>query len=215
MDTAKIKRETLILSTALVFLTDPVLQKLFVHYHFSHLMVVGLTRIAQTVMVLWIILLFEKSVWSLGLAADQFFEGIRKGAVWSLSFAVVAVIAYFVMKIFHINGIRMFKVGMPSGTKNLVLYYVIGGVIAPIAEEIYFRGVVFGFMKKWGFPFALFMSTGIFAAFHILFSGVRYPISQIVGGFVFAISYEMEKSLWVPIFIHAAGNMAIFTLSML
>jgi membrane protease YdiL (CAAX protease family) len=34
-----------------------------------------------------------------------------------------------------------------------------------------------------------------------------------VGGIVFAIAYEKEKNLMVPITIHCLGNLAIFSLS--
>ena len=41
------------------------------------------------------------------------------------------------------------------------------------------------------------------------------PIPQVVGGIVFAVAYEIEGSLMVPITIHAQGNLAIFTLSLI
>jgi len=40
-------------------------------------------------------------------------------------------------------------------------------------------------------------------------------VPQIVGGIIFAIAYEKEGSLIVPITIHVLGNMAIFTLSLI
>jgi membrane protease YdiL (CAAX protease family) len=35
-----------------------------------------------------------------------------------------------------------------------------------------------------------------------------------VGGVVFALAYEKEKNLLVPIVIHISGNLAIFALSL-
>ena len=215
MESAKIKRETLILSSAVVFLSDPILLKLFYYFHLTHLSAVGMTRIVQTLAILWIVIVFEKNFTSVGLSGKQFFHGITRGVAWSISFAIVAAIAFGVLKLFKINPFLMFKTRLPFQFHDKVLFFIIGGLVAPLAEEVFFRGVIFGFLRKWGFPFALFMSTGIFVSFHILFSGVKYPIAQIVGGFIFAISYETEKSLWVPIIIHAAGNMAIFSLSLL
>jgi hypothetical protein len=40
-------------------------------------------------------------------------------------------------------------------------------------------------------------------------------VHQVVGGIVFAVAYEVEGSLLVPITIHVLGNMAIFTLSLI
>jgi hypothetical protein len=41
------------------------------------------------------------------------------------------------------------------------------------------------------------------------------PLAQVVGGIVFAVAYEIEGSLMVPITIHVLGNLAIFTLSLM
>ena len=41
------------------------------------------------------------------------------------------------------------------------------------------------------------------------------PVTQIVGGVVFCLAYEKEKSLLVPIVIHMLGNAALFTLGLL
>jgi hypothetical protein len=35
-------------------------------------------------------------------------------------------------------------------------------------------------------------------------------MTQIIGGVLFAVAYELEGSLFVPITIHALGNLAIF-----
>jgi membrane protease YdiL (CAAX protease family) len=34
-----------------------------------------------------------------------------------------------------------------------------------------------------------------------------------IGGILFAVSYEVEKNLLVPITIHSLGNLAIFTIA--
>ena len=42
---------------------------------------------------------------------------------------------------------------------------------------------------------------------------LHLPLTQIVGGIVFAIAYEKEKNLMVPVTIHCLGNLAIFSLT--
>ena len=85
-----------------------------------------------------------------------------------------------------------------------------GGIVAPVAEEIFFRGLIFGYLRRWGIPAAILISTALFAAFHL----PAVPVTQIVGGAVFAIAYHTGRSLMVPIVIHTLGNLAIFTLSL-
>jgi hypothetical protein len=41
------------------------------------------------------------------------------------------------------------------------------------------------------------------------------PITQLVGGIVFALAYEKEKNLMAPITIHCLGNLAIFSIGLL
>jgi membrane protease YdiL (CAAX protease family) len=87
----------------------------------------------------------------------------------------------------------------------------VGSVIGPIAEEIFFRGVIYGFFRQWGAVIAIIFSTLIFVFTHPI--GGSIPVTQFVGGIVFAIAYEKEQNLMVPITIHCLGNLAIFSLS--
>jgi uncharacterized protein len=86
----------------------------------------------------------------------------------------------------------------------------VGGIVAPIAEEVVFRGLIFGYLRRWGLTAAVLISTALFAALHL----PTIPVTQVVGGAVFAIAYHMGGSLMVPIVIHMLGNLAIFTLSL-
>ena len=215
MDTTAIRRETLILSAAVVFLSDPLLLELFSLMHLPKLAGLGLTRLIQTATVLGLVVYFQKSLESIGLAGSAFWKSILKGCIWSGGTGLVTAAGFALLYFSGINPLALFGTSRHFSPMDTVMYYIAGGLIAPIAEEVFFRGVLFGFLRTWGFPFALVVSTAIFAAFHTLFSGQTLPITQIAGGLLFALSYEKEKTLWVPIVIHATGNIAIFTLSLI
>ena len=102
---------------------------------------------------------------------------------------------------------------LPAGGHQLVLFFVLGALIGPIAEEIFFRGILYGFFRRWGVPAAILFSTLLFVLSHV--SGTTIPITQLIGGILFAVSYEVEKNLLVPITIHSLGNLAIFSLAAL
>ena len=68
---------------------------------------------------------------------------------------------------------------------------------------------------RWGIPFAVLLSTLLFVMPHAPSFGSAIPITQLIGGILFAVSYEVEKNLLVPITIHCLGNLAIFTLARL
>jgi hypothetical protein len=92
---------------------------------------------------------------------------------------------------------------------------LVGVLIGPLAEEIFFRGILYGFFRKWGVPTAILLSTLLFVLSHTHTSGSIIPVTQLIGGILLAISYEVEKNLLVPIAIHCLGNLAIFTLALL
>ena len=102
---------------------------------------------------------------------------------------------------------------MPSAPGQLFIFLLVGGVIGPIWEEIFFRGIIYGFFRRWGIFLAVLVSSALFILPH--YDGRHLPLTQIVGGIVFAIAYEKEKSLLVPITIHCLGNIAMFSLMVL
>ena len=61
---------------------------------------------------------------------------------------------------------------------------------------------------------ALILTTLIFVSAHAGYAGT-IPVTQTVGGIIFAISYEAEANLMVPITIHVLGNTAMVTLSLI
>jgi membrane protease YdiL (CAAX protease family) len=102
---------------------------------------------------------------------------------------------------------------MPENQSDIILLFFIGGVTGPIAEEVFFRGILYGFFRKWDLWMALVLSTLIFVAAHLGPTGFR--LSQLAGGIIFAVSYELGGSLIVPITIHVLGNLAMYTLSLI
>jgi membrane protease YdiL (CAAX protease family) len=85
-----------------------------------------------------------------------------------------------------------------------VWLFIVGGIIAPIVEEIFFRGFLFqGFRQKYGWMPAVFLSSAIFGAAHL------DPVSLIptfVLGCVLAYVYHRSNSVWPGILFHAAIN---------
>lgn len=77
-------------------------------------------------------------------------------------------------------------------------------VIAPLVEEIFFRGFLFqGFRQRYGWVAALLLSSFIFAAAHL------DPVSFIptfVLGTVMAYVYHRSNSIWPGIILHFLNN---------
>jgi membrane protease YdiL (CAAX protease family) len=79
-------------------------------------------------------------------------------------------------------------------------------VIAPLAEELLFRGYIYGVLKRFtdGW-FAALCSAMVFAIVH-LHVGTLLPLFAL--GIILVVAYEMSGSLLVPVFIHGLFNAA-------
>lgn len=174
-------------------------------------LILGMARLAEILLLLVIVSISGKGLSSIGLARDQIMAGLKKGLIWSAVFGLCACLGFVVLFAIHENPVRLIKTDLPQGAGGLILFFVVGALVAPIAEEVFFRGVIYGFLRRWGVLLALAGTTVIFVLAHVISS--RIPLTQIVGGIVFAVAYEVEGKLMVPITIHVLGNMAIFALS--
>lgn len=90
---------------------------------------------------------------------------------------------------------------------QFVLMLLLGGVIAPIGEELLFRGILFPWLRRWGLPLSVILSAlafGLFHGFNIVF------VTAAILGAMFALLYEWSGSLWPPIIAHAANNLFSF-----
>ncbi len=175
-------------------------------------LILGIARLAEILLLLAIVSMSGKGLSSIGLARDQIMAGLKKGLIWSAVFGLCALLGFVVLFAMHENPVRLIKTDLPQGAGGLILFLLVGGLVAPVAEEVFFRGVIYGFLRRWGVILALAGTTVIFVFPHAISS--RIPLTQIVGGIVFAVAYEVEGKLMVPITIHVLGNMAIFALSL-
>lgn len=86
---------------------------------------------------------------------------------------------------------------------QIFLFALAIGVLAPFAEEMFFRGMVFGWLRKWGFWLSAIISAALFGAAH----GINFifPASFALG-LLNAYVYEKSGSLWPAIVAHMAFN---------
>lgn len=148
---------------------------------------------------------------ALGLEKERLFPGIIKGLIWSFAFGLLVIVMTEGFWLWSgKNPMTFLRSELPENVVERVLFFCVGGCIAPIAEEIFFRGILYGFFRRWGIFAAMLLSTAIFFIAH---NNAGLP--QCIGGILFAIAYESEGSLMTPIVIHSLGNMAIFTVYLL
>jgi membrane protease YdiL (CAAX protease family) len=79
-----------------------------------------------------------------------------------------------------------------------------GALVAPLVEEIFFRGFVFGGLsRRYGWRRAALVSAALFALIHFTPTAIL-PIFLL--GCIFAYLYRRSGSLWPGILMHMATN---------
>jgi len=143
-------------------------------------------------------------------------EDRQKCPWWSyLLAAVLGVIANqaisMLMNYFAVTDIFSNEVQEALFQSNFVVQIICLGIIAPVTEEVIFRGLVYrrlkNYLQPWG---AVLLGALIFAVYH-------GNMIQMIFAFPMAIliiwCYERWNSLAIPIVFHAAGNLSAVILS--
>jgi len=86
--------------------------------------------------------------------------------------------------------------------------FVMAVILAPLLEEIIFRGLIFSRLtKKWGMTWGMIVSSLAFAVLHL------DPIGAFVFGVTTCVLYVRTKTLLVPMALHALNNLIVWVVS--
>lgn len=111
----------------------------------------------------------------------------------------------------RVSGGNELPVGDGASLATWILLGVAVVVVAPVAEELFFRGLVFRALAgRMRLPAAYVLSGVVFAVFHLNLS-VIVPFSAI--GLVFAWAFWNSGSLWTTMIAHAVVNGLSFTIA--
>jgi membrane protease YdiL (CAAX protease family) len=92
----------------------------------------------------------------------------------------------------------------PHTTAGIVLFVVLVVFMAPLFEEIFFRGFLFrGFSSSWGWVAGACVSAAVFGIAHLQLD-VFVPLFAL--GLALAWVYKRTGSLWTSIVFHALFN---------
>ena len=213
MEAKQIEIKALLISLAAVVLIEAATRMVISAGLCYPMIILGGARVLEIGLIILCVLIWGKGLPSIGLTRSRIVPGLRKGLIWSAGFAVVTFLAFVILFVAGIDALKLIEVRLPAQHGEIILFFLVGGMVGPLAEEVFFRGMLYGFLRRWGVVVALVVSTLMFVLAHPIFPGI--PLPQVVGGIVFAVAYEIEGSLMVPITIHVLGNLAIFTLSMM
>ena len=213
METAKIKLKVFLITIFSVTAVEVLIWRLGPRLSYGSLIKTGIARITEIFFIIIIILFFGNGMKSIGLAHNTIKRGIKRGIIWSACFGTISIIVAGILFFCDIDILHLASSGLPKKTYDIFLLILIGGIIGPIFEEFFFRGICYGFLRRFGILIAMALTTLIFVLPHNFRTGI--PVIQAIGGAVFVIAYETENNLMVPVVIHISGNLALFAVSLL
>ena len=85
--------------------------------------------------------------------------------------------------------------------------------LAPITEEVLFRGAIFGFFRRWSRPAAYALSMVLFSVYHIWGYAIYDPsywifiLQYLPAAYLLCRCYERTNSIWCSIFFHMLVNL--------
>ena len=177
------------------------------HGYYDDLAFIAASLLGQTVILVgaaWLFAVRRGVAWdALGLAPA--------GRAWLLAMPPLA--ALLVGAVHAIDTLGGHPVGdkvadliAPQGFAwaDLLLMLLVAAVAAPLAEELLFRGLLFGWLRRrLGLPLGVLLSSIAFGAVHLDPQWALYAGSM---GIVLAMVYELSGSLWTAIALHASYN---------
>ena len=134
------------------------------------------------------------------------FRRPTKAYFWVVPLGLVVVYAFGVAHDIVVNPKQQAIVNdFPHSALGAARFLLVAVVMAPVFEEIVFRGFLFrGFANSWGWVWGALASAAIFGAAHLQLD-VFLPLAAL--GFVLAWAYKKTGSLWTCITMHALFNL--------
>ncbi len=145
--------------------------------------------------------------------------GLRRPLRSPFGIAAAAYLGYIVMALVYSSLVHPHQeditrdLGFGHGGLGTVAAGVLIIVAAPISEEIFFRGFIFGGLRhRLSFPAAALIAATIFGLFHYTGAGSIGVVPQLAFlGFALCWVYEETGSIYPTIAIHAVNNAIAFT----
>lgn len=142
-----------------------------------------------------------------GLGAALSRLGFRRFSSSAIGWIAVAGVGYFAFVVAYASLImepEQEDIAERFGSLPLQIFLIV--IVASVAEEICFRGMLFGGLRRrLGRVPAALAAAAVFGVLHAT-TGVSTVPPLIAFGFVLALLYEKTGSLWPPIILHALNN---------
>jgi len=141
--------------------------------------------------------------------------GLRRTAFWpAVGWAALTMFAFYAVSFVWSIAIGIEEsddlavdLGAGDSTLNLVVVAVLVALIAPVAEEFFFRGYMFGALgARWGLVPALVAVGIVFGLIHAGGTAIEFLLPLAVLGGLLCLLYRLTDSLLPCMALHAINN---------
>ena len=148
--------------------------------------------------------------------------GLRHTPLWSgVGWMLVAWLSFFVFTVTWVAALGIeerddlpSELGADESTIALVAVGLLVTVVAPVAEELFFRGYFFTALRNWRGLWPAAILTGlVFGGIHAGSAPVGYLVPLAVFGIALCLLYAHTGSLYPCIALHALNNSLAFGVS--
>jgi membrane protease YdiL (CAAX protease family) len=160
-------------------------------------------------------------------ASGPWHFGLRRPRFWpALGWLIVAYVSFLLLTggwlvLMQALGVNVDQndelpkeLGADANTYALVIVGLLVTVVAPIAEEIFFRGYFFTALRNWkGVPLAAIITGAVFGAIHIGSSPPVFLVPLAMFGVLLCLLYWRTNSLLPCITLHCVNNCVAFGVS--
>lgn len=148
--------------------------------------------------------------WQLGLRGTRFWPALG----WMLlAFLALVIVSYAWSTALGVDDQENLpeSLGVDQSTAALIATAILVTVLAPIAEELLFRGYVFPALRNWRGTAPAVLITGLlFGGLHVLSSPAYALLPLSVFGALLCLLYLRTRSLYPCIALHALNNCVAF-----
>ena len=103
------------------------------------------------------------------------------------------------------------QVASQQYSAHFIVGILVFGVISPVAEELLFRGVIYGYLRRFmDLKLAIALSALIFGVYHMNYVQGVYGF---LIGCLMAYAYEYFGEFKMAVFVHVASNVIAYCLS--
>jgi CAAX protease family protein len=152
---------------------------------------------------------------------EQF--GLRRTRLWpAIGWMALAFVAFYVFTLVWVSILGVDtddsklpdELGVKDSTYALLAVAFLVAVVAPIAEEFFFRGFFFGALRNWKGPWPAAVITGlVFGSIHVGSAEAAFLLPLAFFGFSLCLLRERTGSLYPGIALHCANNSLAFGVS--